>query len=503
MTRDLNLTAAEAELGAAAREYLARGPRFLIDGQLVEAAAGRLLDVRNPATGAVIVKVPEGDAADVDLAVHAARRAFDSGPWSRMKPADRARLVWRLGELIEQHQEELAQLESLDNGKPVAEARAADLPISYNTFYYMSGWATKVSGSTLSPSAPGDYHSYTLKEPVGVVGQIIPWNFPLMMAAWKLAPALATGCTVVLKAAEDTPLTALRLAELVLEAGFPAGVVNILTGYGETAGAALAAHPLVDKIAFTGSTEVGKRIVQAASKDLKRVSLELGGKTPTIVFSDADLDAAVRGATLGSFFAQGQVCVATTRLYVHKKAFDRVVDGVASAAEKIRVGPGLDPASQMGPLVSATHFDRVTGYLKSGRDDGVSVRTGGQRVGDQGYFLRPTVLTHARPDAAVLREEIFGPVVVAQPFDDDDLEQIAAEANNTPYGLAASVWTRDVSKAHQMARRLKAGTVWINAHHVFDPVLPFGGYKQSGWGRENGAEVLDNYLQTKAVTLAL
>ncbi|MGU3538131.1 aldehyde dehydrogenase family protein [Methylobacterium sp. A54F] len=493
------------KLAPAVAAYLDGAPKLLIDGKLVSAKAGGLIDVRDPATAQVVARVPEARAEDIDDAVRAARRAFDHGPWSRMTAADRGRLVHRLGEIIERHAEEFAQLESLDNGKPIAEARAADIPVAYNTFYYMAGWATKIAGSTLSPSVPGEVFSYTLREPVGVVGQIIPWNFPLMMAAWKLAPALAAGCTVVLKAAEDTPLSALRLAQLIVEeADFPPGVINIVTGYGEGAGAPLAAHPLVDKIAFTGSTEVGKLIVKAAAGNLKRVTLELGGKAPTIVFPDADLDRAIPGVTLGSFFAQGQVCVAATRIYAHKSVFDKLMQGVSDAAAKIKVGPGLDPTTQMGPLVSAEQLQRVTGYVQSGRDEGGRVLTGGEGLpGSEGYFLKPTIFTNANPDMRIVREEIFGPVVVAQAFDDSELEALAAEANNTEYGLAASVWTQNASVAHKMARRIKAGTVWLNCHHVFDPVLPFGGYKQSGWGRENGAQALENYLETKAVTMAL
>ncbi len=492
-------------LAPAVQAFLDSGPKFLIDGKLVGSEAGGAIDVRNPATAQVVATVPEAREADIDLAVKAARRAFDDGPWTRMTPAERGKLVYRLGEIIERHAEEFAQLESLDNGKPISEARAADVPIAYNTFYYMAGWATKIAGSTLSPSVPGEFHAYTLREPVGVVGQIIPWNFPLMMAAWKLAPALTTGCTVVLKAAEDTPLSALRLAQLIVEeADFPPGVINIVTGYGETAGASLVAHPLVDKVAFTGSTEVGKLIVKAAAGNLKRLTLELGGKAPTIVFPDADLDLAIPGVTMGSFFAQGQVCVAATRIYAHKSIFDKLIEGMTEAAGSIRVGPGLDTATQMGPLINGAQLERVTGYVQSGRDEGAHVQVGGDGFPESpGYFLKPTILTDATPTMKVVREEIFGPVVVAQAFDDSELDKLAAEANNTEYGLAASVWTQNASVAHKMARRIRAGTVWINCHHVFDPVLPFGGYKQSGWGRENGASALENYLETKAVTMRL
>jgi phenylacetaldehyde dehydrogenase len=481
-------------------------PRQLfIDGQWNDAASGKTFETPNPATGETLALVAEGDAEDIDRAVRAARAAFDEGPWSRLTPSERGRIIWRIGDLILEHADELAQLESLDNGKPYAVARAADVPLAADLFHYMAGWATKIEGNSISISVPympgANFHSYTLREPIGVVGQIIPWNFPLLMAAWKLGPALTTGCTVVLKPAEQTPLTALRLAGLIAEAGVPDGVVNVVPGYGETAGAALAAHPAVDKVAFTGSTEVGKLIVAAAgASNLKKLTLELGGKSPNIVFDDAE-DAAVEGAANAIFFNHGQCCVAGSRLYVQTSRFDEVVDGVAEIAKSIKLGSGLDPTTQMGPLVSDEQLRRVSGFLESGRSEGATALAGGGRYGDHGYFIEPTVLTNTRPDMKVVREEIFGPVVVAAPF--SSLDEIAAVANDSEYGLGAGIWTRDITKAHALAKKLRAGTVWINCYNVFDAALPFGGYKQSGWGREMGHEVLNNYTEVKAVTTLL
>jgi phenylacetaldehyde dehydrogenase len=481
-------------------------PRQLfIDGQWNDAASGKTFETPNPATGETLALVAEGDAEDIDRAVRAARAAFDEGPWSRLTPSERGRIIWRIGDLILEHADELAQLESLDNGKPYAVARAADVPLAADLFHYMAGWATKIEGNSISISVPympgANFHSYTLREPIGVVGQIIPWNFPLLMAAWKLGPALTTGCTVVLKPAEQTPLTALRLAGLIAEAGVPDGVVNVVPGYGETAGAALAAHPAVDKVAFTGSTEVGKLIVAAAgASNLKKLTLELGGKSPNIVFDDAE-DAAVEGAANAIFFNHGQCCVAGSRLYVQESRFDEVVDGVAEIAKSIKLGSGLDPTTQMGPLVSDEQLRRVSGFLESGRSEGATALAGGGRYGDHGYFIEPTVLTNTRPDMKVVREEIFGPVVVAAPF--SSLDEIAAVANDSEYGLGAGIWTRDITKAHALAKKLRAGTVWINCYNVFDAALPFGGYKQSGWGREMGHEVLNNYTEVKAVTTLL
>ena len=480
------------------RAYLDEPRKMLINGEWVDSASGKTFQIFNPATGGVLTEVAEGDREDINRAVSAARAAFDGGPWRSMTPSERGRAIWKLADLIEQHADELALLETLDNGKPLTISRAVDIPFSADVIRYMAGWATKVEGTTIPISAPGaQYFAYTLREPIGVVGQIIPWNFPLLMAAWKLGPALATGCTVVLKPAEQTPLTALKLGELIAEAGIPEGVVNIVPGYGETAGAALASHPDVDKVAFTGSTEVGKLVLQAAAGNLKKVSLELGGKSPNVVFKDADLDQAIPGAASAIFFNHGQCCCAGSRLYIEQSVFDKVTEGVAEHAMKIKVGSGLDPTTEMGPLVSDEQLSRVCGYLESGAAEGARALVGGKKIGDSGYFVEPTVLVDTNPQMKVVQEEIFGPVVVATPFKDP--EEVLPVANDTVYGLAAGVWTRDISKAHRLAAELRAGTVWINCYNTFDAAMPFGGYKQSGWGREMGKEVLELYTEVKSV----
>ncbi|TDD56082.1 aldehyde dehydrogenase family protein [Saccharopolyspora elongata] len=486
------------------RDFLSGPKKLLIGGEWVDAASGRTFATHDPATGERLTEVAHGQAEDVDRAVAAARRAFEDGPWARMKPNERERLIWRVGDVLSERAAEFGQLEALDNGKSAAIAQAVDTGWAADVFRYYAGWATKIHGSTVNVSMPfvpgGEFHAYTLREPVGVCGQIIPWNFPLLMASWKLAPALAAGNTVVLKPAEQTPLTALLLGEVFQEAGFPPGVVNIITGYGD-AGAAIAAHDDVDKVAFTGSTEVGKKIVAAAQGNLKKVSLELGGKSPNVVFADADFETAVPGSLNAWLFNHGQCCVAGTRLFVEDAIFDEFTAAVAEAASQVKIGPGLDPATQLGPLVSQEQFDRVTGYVTAGLSDGARALTGGKRWGDSGFFVEPTVLVDVQPEFSVVREEIFGPVVAALPFSAE--QGVAPAANESVYGLAAGVWTRDISKAHRVAKQLKAGSVWINQYNGFDTALPFGGYKQSGWGRELGADAIDLYTQTKAVNVAL
>ena len=501
MATVLNIAPSEGKVSS----FVSQTRKMLINGKWVDAASGKTFATYNPATGEVLARVAEGDREDIDRAVKAARAAFETGRWPQLTPSERGRAIWKLADLLEENLEEFAELESLDNGKPLKIARVADVPLAVDLLRYMAGWATKIEGNTIPisvPYAPGaKFLAYTLREPVGVVGQIIPWNFPLLMAAWKLGPALATGNTVVLKPAEQTPLTALRLGELFQEAGFPDGVVNIVPGFGETAGAALAAHPGVDKVAFTGSTEVGKLILQAAAGNLKKVSLELGGKSPNVVFADVDLDAAIAGAASAIFFNHGQCCCAGSRLYVENKIFDKVVEGVVEHAKKINVGSGQDDSTDMGPLVSAEQLNRVCGYSTSGFSEGAKAVIGGGRHGDKGYFVKPTVLVNTNEKMKVVQEEIFGPVVAAIPFSDP--AELVTQANDSVYGLAAGIWTRDIQKAHRLASQLRAGTVWINCYNIFDAALPFGGYKQSGWGREMGHEVLEQYTEVKAVCTAL
>ncbi|HXD89273.1 MAG TPA: aldehyde dehydrogenase family protein [Urbifossiella sp.] len=472
--------------------------KLLIDGKWLDAASGKSFETINPANGEVICRVAEGDKADIDLAVKAARKAFESGPWPKMTPSERGRLINKLADAIERHKDELAALESLDNGKPIADASTADLPLTIACYRYYAGWADKIYGQTI-PFSP-EFFCYTRHEPIGVVGQIIPWNFPLLMQAWKWGPALACGNTVVLKPAEQTPLTALRVAQLAQEVGFPNGVINVVPGYGPTAGAALSGHMDVDKIAFTGETGTGKIVMTAAANsNLKRVSLELGGKSPNVVFADADLDAAIEGAYFGLFFNQGQCCCAGSRLFVEEKIYDAFVDKMVAKAKSRKVGDPFDPTTEQGPQVSQEQFDRVMGYIDAGQRDGARMLLGGQRVGSRGYFIQPTIFSDVKDEMTIAREEIFGPVMSILKF--KDVDEVIARGNRTFYGLAAAVWTRDISKAIRLSNALRAGTVWVNCFDVFDASAPFGGFKMSGIGRELGQYALQLYTEVKTVTV--
>lgn len=486
--------------GKAAADFLARRHKHLIDGTWRESLSGKTFPVINPADEQVIALVADGGAEDVDLAVRSARRAFDDGTWARVSPTERTKLMWRLAELLEANADEIALLETLDNGKPL-KASKADVMRGAEKLRYTAGWATKITGENVDPSLPAGWHGYTLREPVGVAGLIVPWNFPLAMTINKIAPALAVGCTMVLKPAEQTPLSALRLGEFIQEAGFPDGVVNIITGFGAT-GAVIVEHPGVDKISFTGSTEVGKMIVRAATGNLKRVSLELGGKSPVIIFPDTDLDRTIEGAAQFIFGNSGQNCGAGSRLYADRRVFDRVLDGIVEHARKLKVGSGLEAETDLGPLISEEQLIRVTGYMEAGRRDGATVVTGGKKIDREGFFVEPTVLTDVRPDMSVWREEIFGPVLCATSFEDADLDRLAADANDSSYGLGAYIWTRDLSNAHKLARKLRAGFIRINGGAHFN-VLPFGGYKQSGWGRENGRDGIEIFTEVKSVIVGL
>ncbi len=474
--------------------------KLLINNRWVPSESGKTFATVNPSTGEEICQVAEADAADVDKAVQAARRAFDQGPWKKMRASERGRLLHRLADLIEQNADQLARLETLDNGKPLSIAKAVDVTKTIACYRYFAGWADKVQGKTIP--IDGDFFCYTRHEPIGVIGQIIPWNYPLLMQAWKLAPALATGNTIVMKPAEQTPLSALRLGELILEAGFPEGVVNLLPGFGPTAGAAIARHMDVDKVAFTGSTEVGRLIMEAAAKsNLKRISLELGGKSPNIIFADSDIDDAVEGAHLGLFVNQGQSCCAGSRVFVEQTIYDEFVEKSIARARKRRVGDPLDPLTDQGPQVSESQFDRIMGYIESGKREGATLACGGERVGDRGYFIQPTVFSDVQDEMKIAREEIFGPVMSIIAF--KDMDEVISRANRTTYGLAAGVWTRDIKKAHAVANSVRAGTVWVNCYHVLDTRAPFGGFKQSGMGRELGEYGLQQYTEVKTVTLKL
>ncbi|WP_327589701.1 aldehyde dehydrogenase family protein [Nonomuraea sp. NBC_00507] len=499
----------EISLSQTVRRFVNRPQRMLIGGEWVESRTGETLESVDPATGRKLTTIARADSADVDRAVRAARAAFESPAWRDISPLDRGRLLNTLAELIEAHADELALIEAHDNGKPVNVARAVDVGSSAKLFRYFAGWPSKFEGSTVPVSPRGGLKilNYTLHEPVGVVGAIVPWNFPMSMACWKLAPALATGNTVVLKPAEETSLSTLRLAELIQEAGFPDGVVNVVTGAGAEAGAAIADHPGVDKIAFTGSTEVGRLVARAATGNLKKVSLELGGKSPHIVLPDADPAQVAEAAADAIFFNQGQTCTAGSRLYVHKRIYDEVMAALVERARRIVVGPGTDPGTEMGPLVSAKQLARVGEYIASGRQEGGKLATGGGRpdgLGEDyrdGFFLQPTIFVETDHSMRVVREEVFGPVLVAMEW--DDIDDLVAKANDTPYGLSAGVWTQDLKMAHRIAAAIRAGTVWVNCYNLTDPGSPFGGYKQSGWGREMGREVLEHYTETKSVWVNL
>ncbi|HEV2114024.1 MAG TPA: aldehyde dehydrogenase family protein [Terriglobales bacterium] len=477
--------------------------KLLIGGEWRPSSSGKTFETINPATGEVLTEVAEASAADVDAAVKAARAAFDDpkNAWRKMSASERGRLLWKLADLIERNIDELAELETLNNGKIITESRHVDMPMAIDVLRYYAGWATKIHGETVNTFETA--FTYSLREPVGVVGAIVPWNFPLLISTWKLGPALACGNTVVLKPAEQTPLTALRMGQLVLEAGFPAGVVNIVTGGPET-GAALVRHSGVDKIAFTGSTTVGKEIMRAAANDLKRLTLELGGKSPNIVFADSDLDSAVKGAITGIFYGKGECCNAGSRLFVESKVHDQFLEKLIERAKKLRPGDPLDPKSRLGAIVSEQQMNQILRYIETGKKEGAQLVTGGTRAsvdGAQGFFIEPTIFDGVKNDMIIAQEEIFGPVLATISF--DDIEQVAAQANASPYGLAAAIWTNDIKKAHTLSRKLKAGLVWINTYGLMDASVGFGGFKQSGFGRELGMHAIEHYTELKSIWLNL
>ncbi len=498
-------TVESAALPSDVSKFLSSGPKKLyLGGKWVSSSSGKTFPAVNPATGEVLAEVFEAGPADVDAAARAAREIFDRGDWARMNPSERAKILWRAADLIESRIDELAALETLNNGKPIREARYGDLPMVIENFRYWAGWTTKIFGETFpsaTPYAPkAKFFTYTVKEPVGVVAGIIPWNFPLQMAAWKIAPALACGNVLILKPAEQTPLSALRLAEILEEAGLPPGVLQVLSGAGET-GRALVEHPDVDKVSFTGSTEVGRKIIEASAGNIKRVSLELGGKSPHIIFADADLEAAAKNAFMGIFYNQGQCCSAGSRIYVERSAFESLSSALIERARKVRLGPGIDPKTQMGPLVSEEQLRRVEEYVESGKNEGARLAVGGDRPSQKGFFLNPTVFLDVKDEMRIAREEIFGPVAAVMPF--DSYEEVIARANRTPYGLAAGIWTKDIKKAFRAVSALRAGNIWVNNYNLADVTAPWGGFKASGWGRETGAEAIRLYTEVKTVWIDL
>ncbi|MDR4504025.1 MAG: aldehyde dehydrogenase family protein [Candidatus Scalindua sp.] len=481
------------------KEREIKSKKLLIGGKWVDSVSGKLFRTINPATEEEITTVAEGDKEDIDLAVAAARKAFENGPWRKIDARDRGLMLLKIMELVEKNRDELAWLDTLDNGKPISETTNVDLPLAIDCLLYYAGWADKIHGETIP--VRGEFFNYTIREPVGVVGQIIPWNFPLLMAVWKIAPAIACGNTIVLKPAEQTPLSALKLGEICQEAGLPDGVLNIVPGYGPTAGAALAEHMDVDKVAFTGEHTTGRLVMKAAAGNLKRISLELGGKSPNIVFADSDIDSAVNGAMTGIFFNQGEVCCAGSRLFLEKKIHDEFLEKLTDRANRLCVGDPEDPDTQMGAQVSKEQFEKILHYIESGKKEGAKVVAGGERCGKTGYFVKPTIFDEVDNTMKIAKEEIFGPVVSAITF--DDMDEVVQQGNASPYGLAAAVWTRDISKAHRLARELKAGTIWVNTYNMFDAASPFGGYKQSGFGRELGMHSLELYTQVKSVWINL
>jgi aldehyde dehydrogenase (NAD+) len=492
------MATATAEKTRGVKPPVVKDQPLFIGGKFVDSVSGKTFAAINPATGATICQVAEADKADVDLAVKAARKALESGPWAKMDAADRGRLMYKLSDLVEREAPQLAALESLNSGKTISDAKG-DLEGVVNTLRYYAGWADKIEGRTVP--VRGNFLSYTLRQPVGVVGQIIPWNFPLLMLAWKWGPALACGNTIVMKLAEQTPITGMRMAELALDAGFPAGVINVLNGYGETAGAAMVVHPDIDKIAFTGHVETAKVIQRAAADTLKRVTFELGGKSPNVIFADANMDDAVAGAFHAIYFHGGQCCTAGSRLFVEDKIHKEFVDRLAAKAKTRKLGDPLDPTTEQGPQVSQEQMDKILGYVDLGQKQGAKLLTGGRRFTDKGYFVEPTIFDNVKDDMAIAKDEIFGPVVSVLPF--KGIDEVIDRANKTYYGLAAAVWTKDIDKAHRFAKEVKAGTVWVNCYHVVDTTTPFGGFKMSGLGRENGEAVLEHYTEVKTVTVKL